>query len=151
MNGIRNIVRRLGRRTLFFPILYMAFIFCLSSIPGGSHDVLGYTLELSPQIGNFLHLPVYYILGVLWQVAFEARGVARARAALLACVLGTTFGALDEVHQYFVPHRSMDIRDVIANFLGLLAAALTWPWIRPLFFARPDRLDEPVAPAAGGA
>ena len=141
-------VRRLGPRTLALPILYMALIFGLSSIPGGSHDVLGYKLELSPRLGNFLHLPVYYVLGVLWQVALEARGLGRSRSALLACILATAFGALDEVHQYFVPLRYMDIRDVIANFLGVLAAVLTWPWVRPIFFARSG---EPVAPPPGEA
>jgi VanZ family protein len=144
-NGIRNIVRGLGRRAIVLPILCMAFIFGLSSIPGGSHDVLGYTLDLSPRIGNFLHLPVYYVLGALWLVALEARGVPGARAAVLACFLGTAFGALDEVHQYFVPLRSMDIRDVIANFAGCLAAALTWPWTRAIFFAREEHRGQPVA------
>jgi hypothetical protein len=45
----------------------------------------------------------------------------------------------------------MDIRDVIANFLGALAAILTWPWVRPIFFPRLRSGDDLVAPAAGDA
>jgi VanZ family protein len=131
----RNLVSRLGSRTLYLPIGCMGLIFLLSSIPGGRHDLLGYEFQLAPRIGNFLHLPVYAVLATLWMVALEARGAPPGRAALLACIYATLFGAADEVHQHFVPLRCMDARDALANLLGAMGAALAWPWMRSLFFA----------------
>jgi hypothetical protein len=124
--------RRVSRLALVLPFLYMAFLFGLSSIPGGEHEILGYSFELSPGLGNFLHLPAYFVLGVLWKFAFAARGVPERKGTLLAVVLGTAFGVSDEVHQFFVPRRYMDVRDVIADFIGLVLAGLAWPLLRPL-------------------
>ena len=137
----------------------MGFIFLLSSIPGGRHELLGYEFQLAPDIGNILHLPAYAALATFWMIALESRGAPPGRAALLACIYATLFGAADEVHQYFIPLRCMDARDVLANLLGALIAALVWPWARPLFFARTTRGDittpreesrEPPASTRGG-
>jgi VanZ family protein len=131
---LRNLVTKLGSKTIFLPLGCMGLIFLLSSIPGGRHELLGYEFQLAPDIGNLLHLPAYAVLATLWMIALESRGVPARRAALLACVYATLFGAADEVHQSFVPLRCMDARDVLANLLGALAAALAWPWTRSLFF-----------------
>src|SRR5262245_31522559 len=103
--------RRALQLALIPPLLYMAFLFGLSSIPGGEHDVFGYSFELNPQLGNFLHLPAYFILGVLWKLTFATWGVAPGRGTGLAIFLGALFGASDEFHQSFVPGRCMDARD----------------------------------------
>ena len=131
---LRKLIAKLGRRTILLPLGCMGLIFLLSSIPGGRHDLLGYEFQLAPDIGNLLHLPAYAVLATLWMIALESRGAPARRAAVLACIYATLFGAADEVHQAFVPLRCMDARDVLANLLGALAAALAWPWVRFLFF-----------------
>lgn len=53
-------------------------------------------------------------------------GITWARG-LLAIVLATLYGVTDEFHQLFVPGRSADRYDVLADFLGAsLGVALGW-------------------------
>jgi hypothetical protein len=131
---LRALVARLGRGAIALPIAGMAGIFTLSSFPGGEQEVLGVSFEVAPKVGNFLHLPAYFTLATLWKIALEARQVPAPRSSWLAVVLATAFGALDELHQYFVPERCMDAKDALANLLGALIAVPAWPWVRGLFF-----------------
>ncbi len=131
MNPLRSAVKKAGRWTLLLPIAYMSLIFCLSSLPGSKLPTWGVG---SFDLGNFLHFPVYYGLGILWLIALEARRVPERRGALLTVFLATLFGALDEVHQSFVPLRYMDFWDGVVNCAGATCAALTWGWSKPLFF-----------------
>lgn len=51
---------------------------------------------------------------------------------LLAVGFASLYGATDEVHQYFVPERSSDVLDWIADTVGALAAVpvMNWWWKR---------------------
>jgi len=138
---LKKLVARLGRWWILLPCAYMAGIFCLSHTPG--HELPHWELE-GINVGNILHFPVYYGLGFLWLLTLEAWPLAGNRPYFLAVALATAFGAIDEVHQSFVPSRSMDFWDGVVNFAGAACAALTWSWIRPLFF--PPR---PPAPGSG--
>lgn len=73
-------------------------------------------------IGNFdktVHIAEYTILGLLISYGlnldkdnFESKGK--------SCVfIGVISGAIDEVHQYFVPTRTMDIIDLWADLTGV--------------------------------
>lgn len=65
-----------------------------------------------------LHFGAYALLGLL--LAFAVH-----RSALspwVAVVLGVLYGASDEIHQSFVPGRSPDIRDWVADALGVCFA-----------------------------
>jgi VanZ family protein len=111
-------------------IIYMAAIFVVSSVsdvgpmPGGVSD-------------KSLHMLSYAVLGVLLLIPL-ARGVWAGvswQRALAAIVLATLYGMSDEFHQSFVPGRSSDILDVVADaigatggvgLVGLLAAARAW-------------------------
>jgi VanZ family protein len=135
MQILRNAIARGGRRVIVLPILYMCFVFYLSSIPGDKLPTWGIHFI---DLGNFLHFPVYFGLGMLWLLTLTAWPVNSPRIGFHAVFLATLFGALDEVHQNFVPLRCMDIWDVVVNCAGATCAALTWQWIRPMFFpARP--------------
>lgn len=113
------------------PCVYMGLIFALSQIPGNKLP----TWDIqSISLGNLLHFPVYFGLGTLWLLTLNAWPVSGARSAALAITFATVFGILDEVHQHFVPLRTMDPWDAIVNFAGASTAALTWGWIRPVFF-----------------
>jgi VanZ family protein len=100
-------------------IVQMAIIFGSSSlsepsIPDGVSDKSG-------------HLIGYVILSALMLRALAGGRVAGVnwRTALLAIVFSTVYGASDEFHQSFVPHRAPDVRDLIADAAGAgIAAAL---------------------------
>lgn len=74
----------------------------------------------SPGISNFdkiAHFSVYGLLATL--VCRSGRGWRGAAAALVAVSL---FGATDEWHQSFVPGRSTELADWMADTLGALTA-----------------------------
>jgi VanZ family protein len=68
-----------------------------------------------------LHAGVYGLLGALWVRAFNTLKPWRGRVwPLLATgvVLATLYGLSDEWHQSFVPARSADGADLLADFIG---------------------------------
>jgi VanZ family protein len=98
------------------PLLWAAAVFFASSRSTLPHlpSVLGWD--------KLQHCAAYAVGGFL---------IARAlgggwRGALLAAVLGSLYGASDEVHQLFVPYRSTDVLDWMADTLGVAAGACLW-------------------------
>lgn len=103
--------------------VYMAAIFYVSglpdvSIPAGTTD-------------KPWHLLAYLGLAVLVCRAL-AGGFGRRlalRTALTAIVITTLYGVSDEAHQIFVPLRSADWRDLVADAIGAVAGtAVAWAW-----------------------
>ncbi len=107
-------------------ILVMGTIFFLSHQSGTSFSL--------PQITNIdkvLHCLLYTVLGLAALIAlpppfWQQRPVLASCAVMLFCVF---YGITDEFHQSFVPGRSSDIFDVVADGTGgLLAVACGWCW-----------------------
>jgi len=96
----------------------MAALFFASSGPG---------VELPPgrSVDKVLHAGAYGVLAGLaaWALTRGALRSATGPVLLAAWLLATAYGATDEFHQYFVPGRSADVADLLADALGALAAA----------------------------
>ena len=76
-----------------------------------------------------LHALVYAVLGSICYLAVRATWSARPLRIVLGCTaLAIAYGLSDEFHQSFVPGRSPDLHDVVADgvggFLGSSIAAL---------------------------
>ena len=102
----------------------MALIFVLSSMselppaPGDVDDSVAHALEY----GVLAVLLVRGLIGALW------RGIS-IWAAWIAVLLATLYGVTDEVHQRFVPGRTAEVTDLIADALGAtVAVGLIWAW-----------------------
>jgi len=72
------------------------------------------------------HVAEYTILGGLLYVGFRSLGGGtKERAFTLALLVASLYGASDEIHQYFVPNRYCDLKDVLADsgggFIGSFA------------------------------
>ena len=107
------------RFALWAPVaFYMALIFYASS--------LSELPSLANRVSDKLeHAAAYAGLGGLLLRALAGgldRRVAM-RTALLAVAMAALYGASDEIHQHFVPHRSMDPYDLLADTSGAAAAA----------------------------
>ncbi len=103
-----------------------------TSVPGPS-------LPPTPSGGDKVaHLLVYLVLGLLSARALAAgrhRDRTLAWVVLVAAVVA--FGALDEVHQAFVPQRTPDVLDFVADAVGgSIGVALAHAVLRRR--ARPD-------------
>jgi VanZ family protein len=109
-----------SRRSLWTPVLlYLAFIFALSSISEPP--------ALPQGIDKDLHGLLYCGLGVLLVRALAGglRGrVITARATIIAALIATLYGITDEIHQHFVPSRQVEALDVVADGIGATAGAI---------------------------
>ena len=104
-------------------VLYMAFIFYLSSQPEPPLP--------ASVTDKQAHASGYALLAVL--VARAAAGGlgrrVRLGAAAIAVVVTIAYGVSDEYHQSFVPGRDADIHDVYADAAGALAGTIAcWAW-----------------------
>ena len=113
-----------GLIVLWAPVLlYMAFIFYLSSMPEPPLP--------SSVTDKQAHFSGYALLGLL--VARAAAGGLGRRVtwavALAAIALTVAYGVSDEYHQSFVPGRDSDIHDVYADAFGaVIGTVLCWAW-----------------------
>lgn len=127
-----------SRYCVIWPLLYMAGIFGLSSIPdhGAANDTLNPLAWLSPNAQNILHLPVFGGLASLWFWALR-HWIARSRYKyLLALIITLVYGLLDEWHQTFVPGRFGSLTDAGFDFIG----AVIGLWIYRSWFSVEKRL-----------
>jgi len=81
------------------------------------------------------HLLAYGALGFaigLWisPAFWKLRPIA---AVLVTVLIGSAYGAIDEIHQYFVPGRHSNFWDWVANTLGSILGALTLLFILKRF------------------
>jgi VanZ family protein len=78
-----------------------------------------------------LHLAAYFVLGVLTvrAVLGGVPGRVTRRGAVLALLIAIGYGAFDEAHQWFVPGRTADVLDLLADSAGVVAALVVcWGW-----------------------
>jgi VanZ family protein len=118
------------KRILFYllpAVGYAALILALSS---SSLDIEG--LRPVFEYDKLLHLVEYYILGYLLMRVFTTSPVSfLAENAVLATILvGTLYGASDEIHQYFVPGRDCSLLDFLFDAAGVGLAAVTFSFVR---------------------
>jgi hypothetical protein len=104
---------------------WATLIFCLSAMPRPE----AYFPMLAGALNDkAAHAIAYGGLSILcYRALRRASGMWAARhafvLALLAC---TAYGLTDEWHQYFVPFRTLDERDLLADVVGSLSALLGW-------------------------
>lgn len=128
---------------------YMMVIFYLSSIPGDGFPPLPLDIHGLPELianhpDKIAHAIIYGLLGWL-SLRSVVRGaqVRLPRAAILAFLIASVYGATDEFHQMFVPKRSADIFDWIADSVGsFLAIALLYPIYLKQHISKPPPLEE---------
>jgi len=80
-----------------------------------------------PQGDKLVHAIAYALLAVL--LARALRGSLRlglSLAALAAIAASVAYGGLQEIIQSFLPNRSCDVFDLLANTAGAALAALLW-------------------------
>ena len=106
----------------------MALIFLLSS---SSHPPLPQSSQIFSD--KFLHLIEYAVLGFLlaWTLVNTSLQVFPGFPWVIGLSVAVLFGASDEWHQSFVPGRSADVYDWIADGVGsALGVLVMYVWHR---------------------
>ncbi|MDR3667865.1 MAG: VanZ family protein [Ignavibacteriaceae bacterium] len=101
-------------------ILYWILILTLTSLPGA--DVPN--VHISDKIE---HLLAYGGLGFLLNLSLRIQNkisILKKYSALFTILIVSTYGALDELHQLFIPDRSCDILDWTADTMGVIIGVL---------------------------
>ena len=115
---------------------YMAVIFHLSSLqsidqPGPFKDF--------PSVDKLEHLSEFFILGLLMFLSFHFTRSTRIRRYdwMLALYCSLLYALMDEVHQSFVPGRSPDMIDLLADGAGIATACFIGAWMstEQIFFS----------------
>ena len=96
------------------PVLYAAFIFFLSSVPGKKY------LYAFSSADKLLHLVEYTVLGYLIARAFGYNSSGKKRLFIRSFAVCFLYGLSDEFHQWFVPYRVVSFMDMLANVTGSL-------------------------------
>jgi VanZ family protein len=101
--------------------LYMTTIWVVSSL-----ETPTFPTEAFPLRDKGVHFVEYGVLGLLLAHACLRTFVqhARLRVAAFAILFGVLWGLFDEIHQAFVPGRSADALDLVADSLGVVAGTL---------------------------
>ncbi|MEI7811876.1 MAG: VanZ family protein [Ignavibacteria bacterium] len=105
-----------NKRTLvYFPlVIYWIMLLMLTSIPGQSTPDFGISDKIE-------HAVAYMILTVLLCLTYQFQGKFKMlyRSPFVWTIATVAlYGALDEIHQLFIPGRSCDIMDWMADITG---------------------------------
>ena len=122
-------------------ILLMLFIFCQSALPAElSQQESGVVVRflagvtgLEEGLVSFVvrkgaHFLEYLVLGI--SLFWTVRDLRMRASFWIPWAVGALYAVTDEVHQYFVPGRSCELRDVLIDACGVAAGmAIVW-WRR---------------------
>jgi VanZ family protein len=103
------------------PCAVAALILILSSTPGA------YFPEHSPLSNNFVHFFEFGLLSfVLTRALNYVYSLTKIRLFLWATFICGVFGILDEAHQFLVPERMFDLKDLLYDLAGAMLGALCY-------------------------
>lgn len=97
--------------------LYSLWIIYLSSLSSPNIPDFGFTWQ-----DKVIHAGAFFVYGMLLQLFLSKTLQLKfgKKYILLFFLIGCLFGASDEIHQYFVPGRSSEVLDWLADTTGLL-------------------------------
>lgn len=116
----RNIkLGKLQKITIYwFPVLIYCFLIYVQSSHPAPQNLPDY-----PFMDKLLHFACFALLGALFLRAFNTTPIKHnlTLVLILSVLLSSLYGISDEIHQHFVPFRTADPLDVLADILGSIA------------------------------
>lgn len=107
-------------------LLCMGFIFYTSSIPGIKIP------SLFPFQDIPFHIFIYSVLSFFFSRALKNTylNMTQAKIIVFTIIFGLIYGLSDELHQAFVPYRTVSGLDVFTDTLGSFLGSLIYRWLR---------------------
>jgi len=78
--------------------------------------------KIDGYVKESMHLIEFAILYLLLVMAAFTTGTFTKTLSILFAVISCLYGAVDEIHQYFVPYRSATWIDLVKDVIGVLTA-----------------------------
>ncbi len=117
-------------------IIWASIILTLTSYPTLEGPDLGFEAQ-----DKLEHCLAYFVLGFLLVRAIgEDKSALVQRAVQKALVFGTLFALFDEIHQLFIPGRSCELWDGVADVVGLLLSQLAFLMINRYRWKRSEMI-----------
>ncbi len=108
------------RVLLSLPAIAVALgIFIVSSIPQTALPPLQFDF-----LDKIIHFTVFHIFGLSLIVAFYPASQSSFKSVVFILIIGLLYSAMDEFHQFFVPGRSCEIFDWIADSIGVATSLI---------------------------
>lgn len=125
LNLLRKVLysylERNSKYLVYIPlIIYWLILFILTSLPSG----MAITTDVSDKINHF---GAYGLLSVFLYTAlhFQNKYITMKKyPAIFTVLIASFYGALDEIHQIYVPGRSAELLDWLADILGSITAVI---------------------------
>ena len=113
---LKTIIKKLFSFKLI-ALVYAVLIFIISSIPQIFPPSLGFQFE--DKVYHFIEYSIFSFL--LFLAFFEAKtDFFKKNVFLFSSLIGIAYAYSDEFHQRFVPGRSYDLYDFLADCLGII-------------------------------
>lgn len=111
----------------YLPAIFWAcVIFAVSHLP--SYDIPSMVAAIDDVILHFLE---YSVFGFLLAHAFVGpKNKLPWKRIIIAVVAGMIYAATDEFHQSFVPGRTPEISDFLADTIGIISASILYYYVR---------------------
>lgn len=113
-NGTESSGLSLKVSRVFAKVIFFHF----GSMDAGQQNFI--VSELNFFVRKLAHFSVYTVLGMIVYTAVISSGISLKRKRLCSFAVCVLYAAIDEVHQYFIPDRSMRLRDVLIDSMGSL-------------------------------
>lgn len=113
----------------FIPLLLASItIFIASHQEGVPFDTSIFIFQ-----DKILHYCAYFIYGLTIQLYLSKYRLTNKKLILYTIIIGSIFGLSDEFHQYFIPNRSTEFFDWLADTLGVSSSIILKNQIRKLY------------------
>lgn len=111
-------------------ILHWITIFILTSLPS---DQLP-SVEIGDKVNHFL---AFFVLGFFLNLTLKYQTKypsLKKNILLITIIIAAGYGLLDELHQLFVPGRSAEVLDWVADFVGAISGSLVAEFLYRRFY-----------------
>lgn len=98
-------------------IIHWVTIFILTSLPSNKLP----SAEVSDKINHFL---AFFVLGFFLNLTLKYQtkfSKLKKNILLITVIIAAGYGLLDELHQLFIPGRSAEVLDWLADFIGAIS------------------------------
>ena len=85
-------------------------------------------------IRKLAHFTIYMILGIAVMNYMNTYKMDNKRRIILTIIVGMLYATSDEIHQFFVPGRSAEVRDVCIDTLGVVFGVIIATFVKNTIF-----------------